>query len=294
MIMIMKWGLAIGECDVAQDQPSRLSQLMDFLTVQDGAFRRSDQIRWAALYLLGLLEAEGRRNIEAVARAVIAGGHSSNESISQGLGHFLSQSPWDENRFWEQSASRVAGCPGVFVLDEVTFIKQGRHSVGVHRQHSRTLGRKANCQLAVALYHVNDEAELLALRLYLPRAWLRDEQRIEIAGVPQANRHPVDRATIGLSLLKTAREVGVGLTQVAASPQWMWSDEALQELIAAGYQPIELSINNLQALERTRKRLEELGLGHFEGRTWRGFHHHTCLVAIAEHFERVRENNRNG
>ena len=26
---------------------------------------------------------------------------------------------------------------------------------------------------------------------------------------------------------------------------------------------------------------EELGLDHHEGRSWRGFHHHTCLVMLA-------------
>ncbi len=28
----------------------------------------------------------------------------------------------------------------------------------------------------------------------------------------------------------------------------------------------------------------ELGLGHFEGRSWRGFHHHACLVMLAYGF----------
>ncbi|AMV39239.1 transposase [Planctomyces sp. SH-PL62] len=37
---------------------------------------------------------------------------------------------------------------------------------------------------------------------------------------------------------------------------------------------------------------EELGLDHFEGRSWRGFHHHACLVMLAYGFlalERLRE-----
>jgi SRSO17 transposase len=29
---------------------------------------------------------------------------------------------------------------------------------------------------------------------------------------------------------------------------------------------------------------EDLGLTHFEGRSWRGFHHHTCLVILAYGF----------
>ena len=37
---------------------------------------------------------------------------------------------------------------------------------------------------------------------------------------------------------------------------------------------------------------EELGLDHHEGRSWRGFHHHACLVMLAFGFlalERERE-----
>jgi SRSO17 transposase len=40
---------------------------------------------------------------------------------------------------------------------------------------------------------------------------------------------------------------------------------------------------------------EELGLDHFEGRSWRGFHHHVCLVMLAFGFlelERLREKER--
>ena len=42
---------------------------------------------------------------------------------------------------------------------------------------------------------------------------------------------------------------------------------------------------------------EELGLDHFEGRSWRGFHHHACLVMLAFGFlalERLRAKERPG
>jgi SRSO17 transposase len=263
-----------------------MRRLTEFVTDHNGAFRRSDQLRWAAVYLLGLLQADGRRNIESLARAIAASALSIEEDIPQGLGHFLTHSPWDESIVWLRAAERVAGLDGLFVLEEMTFPKQGRHSVGVHRQHSRTLGRKANCQLAVALYHVNDVAVPLGIRLYLPRAWQSDAERIAAAGVPAAHQVARDRAAIGQELLRAARDAGVRTSQVAGGLGWVWSDHAAEVLGEGGFRIAELSPEVKARLDRTRQRLEVLGLGHFEGRLWRGFHHHTCLVALAESFER--------
>jgi SRSO17 transposase len=39
-----------------------------------------------------------------------------------------------------------------------------------------------------------------------------------------------------------------------------------------------------QRIVETARRLHELGLDHFEGRSWRGFHHHACLVVLAYGF----------
>src|SRR5260370_4237123 len=45
-------------------------------------------------------------------------------------------------------------------------------------------------------------------------------------------------------------------------------------------------------IERDYKELkQELGLGHFEGRNWRGFHHHATLVIAAYGFL-IAERNR--
>src|SRR5262245_60303841 len=144
IIIMMIQRTVDGGVTLAPNTDELLGRLMQFVVSHTGAFRRSDQVRWAALYLFGLLEADGRRNIETLARAVAAA-LPIDEDVPQGLGHFLTHSPWDESLVWQRAAERVVGLDGVFVLEELTFLKQGRHSVGVHRQHSRTLGRKANC-----------------------------------------------------------------------------------------------------------------------------------------------------
>jgi SRSO17 transposase len=277
--------------------PSRLERLRELVASHAGAFRRRDQARWAALYLLGLQEAEGRRTVEGVARALVHCGEVGplglTHDLPQGLGHFLSQSPWDEGTLWRRFAERLAGSPGeregLFVLEEFPFVKQGRHSVGVHRQHSHTLGRKANCQIAIGLYHVGVTAELIGLRLYLPRAWRRDEERLEAAGVPVAQREALDRWSIGRELLETARQAGLASRRLAAGQGWHWGqegDEGESAWTARGYTLTPLGGREADEVRRTRDRLLELGLGHFEGRSWRGFHHHVCLVTLANWAER--------
>src|SRR5947208_14677612 len=67
------------------------------------------------------------------------------------------------------------------------FPKQGRHSVGVARQHCGQLGKQDNCQAAVSLSIANHHASLpVAYRLYLPKSWAQDKKRRRKAGVPDA------------------------------------------------------------------------------------------------------------
>ena len=56
--------------------------------------------------------------------------------------------------------------------------------------------------------------------------------------------------------------------------------------------PASISLRKLVAIAKLRWRIErdyeelkqELGLGHFEGRNWRGFHHHATLSIAAYGF----------
>jgi SRSO17 transposase len=55
----------------------------------------------------------------------------------------------------------------------------------VERQYSGTLGKTANCQVAVSLHEVCAEgAAVLNWRLYLPQSWTEDPQRRAEAGIP--------------------------------------------------------------------------------------------------------------
>ena len=82
------------------------------------------------------------------------------------------------------AANKLAPDP-VWVIDDRGFPKQGHHSVGVARQYSGTLGKTANCQVAVSLHQAGgEESILLGWRLYLPESWTQDAQRRAEAGIP--------------------------------------------------------------------------------------------------------------
>jgi SRSO17 transposase len=87
-----------------------------------------------------------------------------------------------------RAADRLVGGPeAVLVVDDTALVKQGRHSVGVARQHCGQLGKKANCQALVSLTLARREVPVcVGLRLFLPRAWAEDAVRRARAGVPEA------------------------------------------------------------------------------------------------------------
>src|SRR5215216_3434467 len=135
-------------------------------------FPRSDQFRQGQLYLHGLLLDGERKSIEPLSRRVPGGDE-------QRLQQFVNQSPWDPApvlaAYRAGLAQALAHPAGIIVVDDTSFPKQGRHSVGVARQYCGALGKRANCQVAVSLHYAGREGDYpLALRLFLPEAWTAD------------------------------------------------------------------------------------------------------------------------
>ncbi|HLX51210.1 MAG TPA: transposase [Streptosporangiaceae bacterium] len=87
------------------------------------------------------------------------------------------------------------------VVDDTGFAKDGDASPCVARQYSGTLGKTANCQVAVSVHLVNEHASCAAdWRLFCPASWddqaLADPvaaagaaQRRQRAGIPAQVRH---------------------------------------------------------------------------------------------------------
>jgi SRSO17 transposase len=264
--------------------PRFLAELDAYVGLFRGEFRRSDQARWAGVYLQGLLLAGGRKNVETLAGTVVLPPGLAADDVAQALQNFVNRSPWDEQRLARRYRALLAGAPGRFHVEDLTFPKQGRHSVGVHRQYSSALGRKVNCQIAVSLHHVGPAGPCpLALRLYLPRQWAEAPARLEAAGVPEEYRAALGKPELALRLLDLARGEGWSGGEVTAGPGYR-NAAAFRDGLAERGLHFEEGGADAGPFEEGLARLRQLGLDHFEGRSWRGFHHHACLVMVAYGF----------
>jgi len=195
-------------------------------------FPRSDQFRQGGIYLHGLLLDGERKSIQPLSQRVPGGDE-------QRLQQFVSQSPWDAapvlREYRACMTEALADENGLIVIDDTGFAKQGKHSVGVKRQYSGTLGKVGNCQVAVSLHYANGKADYpLALRLYLPEVWTNDPDRLAKARVPELERGFKPKWQIALDLLDTVREEGLPHAAVVADAGYGAASEFRAGLEARG------------------------------------------------------------
>src|SRR3954464_1884241 len=145
-------------------------------------------------YCTGLLMPAERKSVEPMA-AVTAPARVAAQP--QSLLHFVANAPWSDEAMLAKVREIVL--PGMtrtepiaaWIIDDTSFPKKGRHSVGVGRQYCGQLGKQDNCQVAVSLSLANHAASLpVSYRLYLPRDWAEDPARRAKAGVPEACAGP--------------------------------------------------------------------------------------------------------
>src|SRR5712691_11884592 len=156
----------------------------------------------ALVYVRGLIEQGGRKSLQPTLFR-LEESSARYESVQQ----FLADSPWDPALLVRGCAERVAPRIGVeaWVLDDTGFPKQGKHSPGVKRQYSGTLGKIGNCQLGVSVHAVGARGTVpLGWALYLPEEWCADDLRRRKAKIPD------------WVSFKTKPELGVELVEQAA------------------------------------------------------------------------------
>ncbi len=357
----------MGMTDAQMDRcRKRLEQFLVDLLEPIG---RSERRHWGSVYVRGLLLDGERKSVEPMAKRPPDG----NEQAMQ---QFVGQSPWEWQPVWGRLARRMVKelePDAVWVIDDTGFPKQGGHSVGVARQYSGTLGKTANCQVAVSLHEVCTEgAAVLSWRLYLPESWANDPQRLAEAGVPKEVTFR-KKWELALEMIDQAREweltdriivADAGYGDVTAfreelekrklryavgvqSNTGVWVEPphprklkpkgtgrppsashygkqrpvAVKEAAQGFHEgrepgkaiwlliewpektaeptryffcdlPAEYSLRRLVQVAKARWKIEqdyqqlkeELGLDHYEGRSWSGWHHHVTLVMLAHSF----------
>src|SRR3954471_9843217 len=166
------------------------ARFASFLTALAGVVGHADRAVPLRDYCTGLLMPAERKSVEPMA-AVTA--PSRVAAQHQSLLHFVGQSAWSDEvvlakvRELTLPAVERSGPIEAWIIDDTSFPKKGRHSVGVTRQHSGQLGKQDNCQVAVSLSLATNAASLpVAYRLYLPQDWAADPARRKKAGVPES------------------------------------------------------------------------------------------------------------
>jgi SRSO17 transposase len=163
-------------------------------------------------YCSGLLATEGRRSVEPMA-AVTAPARVSAQH--QKLLHFVANSEWSDEQMLAKVRDLVTpsltqqGPIEAWIIDDTSFPKKGRHSVGVHHQYCGQLGKQANCQVAVTLSIANHHGSLpIAYQLYVPRAWTDDRSRRAKVHVPRSIRFKT-KPQIALEQIRAALKASV-------------------------------------------------------------------------------------
>jgi len=193
----------------AKDIESRFSRYVEGLVSVVG---HADRVGPLHDYCLGLVMPGERKSVEPMA-AITAPGRTAAQH--QSLLHFVGQGGWSDAEVLGKVQEMVLpsieryGPIEAWIIDDTSFPKQGRHSVGVAHQYCGQLGKQANCQVAVTLSLANHDASLpVAYRLYLPKAWAEDDVRRVKAKVPEDIAFKT-KPEIALEQIRWACEIGL-------------------------------------------------------------------------------------
>jgi SRSO17 transposase len=152
--------------------------------------KRREQRECFATYAQGIMSEGERKSVEPIAARATADAVGCSRAHGSIL-NFLREAPWDDHKVRLEAASYVIDAlqaqekVGVWIIDDTGFPKQGKHSVGVQRQYSGTLGKVGNCQVGVSLsIATRHEHVPIDFELYMPESWTEDAARRKKARVP--------------------------------------------------------------------------------------------------------------
>ncbi|MCX4824546.1 IS701 family transposase [Streptomyces sp. NBC_01142] len=186
-------------------------ELAAFVAEVFASVPRRDQRAKGDCYLRGLMLDGRRKSIQPMAERLPDGD-------MQALQQFVNQSPWDHAAVLRAVAVKTVPVvdPMVWVIDDVSFPKDGKMSVAVARQWCGALGKQSNCQVAVSLHAASDTASVpVSWRLFVPAEWDQDAERRARAGVPEEVGHR-EKWRLALDLIDEAIAWGLAPRVIVA------------------------------------------------------------------------------
>jgi SRSO17 transposase len=188
--------------------------------------------RMCPLYVAGLIGPGERKSLQSMAARVAPADYDQ-------LHHFVAVGPWDEAPLDAEllaQANRLVGGPeAILVIDDTALLKKGTHSVGVASQYAGVVGKNANCQSLVSLTLAKDEVPVpIVLRLFLPETWIKEPERLQHAGVPEAFWVERSKPEIALEELQRVMQAGVSFGAVVTDAGYGISAPFRQGLSALG------------------------------------------------------------
>jgi SRSO17 transposase len=192
-----------------EEVEARFAAYVEGLSSVIGHPRRTRQLRD---YCTGLVLPGERKSVEPMAARTAP---ARTAAQHQSLLHFVGNACWSDEEVLAKVRQMVLpaiekdGPVEAWIIDDTSFPKQGKHSVGVHHQYCGQLGKQANCQVTVSLSIANHAASLpVAYRLYLPQNWAKDRARRKTAGVPKEIKFKT-KLEIALEQIRWACEAGL-------------------------------------------------------------------------------------
>jgi SRSO17 transposase len=219
------------------------------LFTRDGAGkswpRWKDTWKAANAYFEGTLRPGRRKNMQCISHRMML----DEDRIER----FVRESPWEYEDVQEHLITHIPDAiksqEAALIVDDVGLVKQGKHSVGVHRQYSGALGKIGNCQVAVDLIYASPGKERnadqrtwpLGMRLYLPKEWAEDNARRREVGVPRSVSFKT-KPGIALEMLDRVLEQKVEHAVVVADAGYGDNSE-LRRALRGRKEPYVMGIN---------------------------------------------------
>ena len=216
-----------------QDVSNQIEALQEFHHQFSKFFqtRTKSMAQTALNYLKGLFIVKEEKTMAEMERSL-------DDVCKQSLGHFISNSPWEDaplvaevQRGVIKELNPIGQEDAGLIVDESAFAKEGKASVGVKRQYAGSLGKVDNCQVGVFLaYTTRTQTCLIARNIYLPKDWIEDPERCFDAGVPLESQVFKTKPELALDLIKEAIANGVPFSFVGMDAGYGGNSQLLEAL----------------------------------------------------------------